>query len=131
MRKVASREELIASLEELCREPGHRKYLGDQARRYAVETFDTEAYGRELVAFAKSILHERIILDLADRVADRVGEMAVDPAMLTMLSRIPSEIALIADDRPPPDPYNRRTVTAAVAVGNTRSSVPRGRCGSA
>jgi hypothetical protein len=40
--------------------------LGDQARRYAVETFDSEAYGRELVAFAKSIRHERIVLELAD-----------------------------------------------------------------
>ena len=106
VRKVASREELSTSLEELCREPGHRKYLGDQARRYAVETFDTEAYGRELVAFAKSIRHERIILDLADRVGHRVGEMGVDPAMPTMLDRVSSEIALIAEHRP------TRTLTA-------------------
>jgi glycosyltransferase involved in cell wall biosynthesis len=106
VRKVASREELIASLEEMCREPGHRKYLGDQARRYAVETFDTEAYGRELVAFAKSIRHERIILDLADRVAHRVGEMGVDPAMPTMLDRVPGEIAMLAQHCSP------RTLTA-------------------
>jgi glycosyltransferase involved in cell wall biosynthesis len=106
VRKVASREELSTSLEELCREPGHRKYLGDQARCYAVETFDTEAYCRELVAFAKSIRHERIILDLADRVAQRVGEMGVDSAMPTMLERVSSEIALIAEHRP------SRTLTA-------------------
>ncbi len=106
VRKVASREELSTSLEELCREPGQRKYLGDQARRYAVETFDAGAYGRELVAFAKSIRHERIILDLADRVGHRVSEMGVDPAMPTMLDRVSSEIALIADHRPP------RTLTA-------------------
>ncbi len=109
--KVASREELTASLEVLCREPGHRKYLGDQARRYAVETFGSETYGRELVAFAKSIRHERIVLELADRVAYKVGEMGFDPAMATMLDRVSGEIALIAEDHPPPDPYGRRTVS--------------------
>ena len=105
VRKVASREELTASLEELCREPGHRKYLGHQARCYAVETFDTEAYGRELVAFAKSIRHERIILDFADRVAHRVGELGVDPA-----SHAGSSLQRDRPDRRAPAP--RRTLTA-------------------
>ena len=88
---------------------------GDQAWRYTGETFDSDAYGRDLVAFAKSIRHERIVLELAHRVAHMVREIAVDPAIPTMLDRVSGEIALTAEDRPRPDPFGRRTVSTAVA----------------
>jgi glycosyltransferase involved in cell wall biosynthesis len=112
-RKVSSREGLTATLEQLCQEPGLRRLLGEQARRHAVETFGAKSYGRALVAFAESILHDRVVLDLTDRVARKIVELGTDPATRPILDRVADEIGLFSDnDHPCPDPYSRRVGSA-------------------
>jgi glycosyltransferase involved in cell wall biosynthesis len=114
-RKVTSSDALRESLEELCRDPALRNRMGREARRYASETFDARAYGRNLVAFAESVRRDRVALAMADRLARRSGDLPWFPE--TQLERVAGEISRLADDRETaPDPYGRRA-RAKLAAG--------------
>jgi glycosyltransferase involved in cell wall biosynthesis len=101
VRKVSSREELTSALEALCRNAEYRRDLGERARRYAVQTFDSRRYGRDLIAFADAVREHRVVLGLADRIARMVREMGPGPESHLALRRAAEEIGdLAADDKP-------------------------------
>jgi glycosyltransferase involved in cell wall biosynthesis len=98
VRKVSSRDELVCLLENLCRDPGLRQRCGQQARRYATEHFDTGRYCEKLLAFADSVMRNRIVLDVADNLADLVHEVALGAPAQALLDRVARELGYLLDD---------------------------------
>jgi glycosyltransferase involved in cell wall biosynthesis len=96
--KVASRAELLAMLENLCRDAGLRRRYGEQARDYAVRTFNTTRYTERFLAFAESVMGNRIILDLADNLADLVHEVALGAPAQVLLDRVARELGNLVDE---------------------------------
>jgi glycosyltransferase involved in cell wall biosynthesis len=120
--KVAGREELAAALEVLCADAGRRRALGEAARRYARETFDSRGYGRGLLTFAETLRSHHPVLDLSDRVGRLVREMTDGPGSQVVLERLAGEIGWLADDDPAVSAPRRRRAVSGGAVGVDRST---------
>lgn len=72
-------EDLGAALRALATDPAARKTLGARARRFAEEEFRADKYAAGFLEFAAEVLEAKPLLQVADRMADRLAEMGVSP----------------------------------------------------
>ena len=72
-------EDLGAALRSLVADPAARKTLGARARRYAAEEFRADRYAEGFLEFAREVLDAKPLLEVTDRMADRLALMGVAP----------------------------------------------------
>ncbi len=92
--KISNSEELVPTLERLCKNPAERQRLGTQALAYAKYTFDTERYCRELLEFIDSVQYDRSALAFADSMSEILTEMGADETAQVVKS-VSDEIAML------------------------------------
>ncbi len=98
VQRVSSRQQFAQVLEDLCRDPQLRRRCAEQAREYAVRTFDTADYCRQFLAFAESVMGDRAVLNLADGLADLVREVALGAPARVLLGRVAGEIGSLLEE---------------------------------
>jgi glycosyltransferase involved in cell wall biosynthesis len=96
VRKVASREELLTALTDLCCNSGARLAMAEAAWSYVRKHFDTRQYCRQLLDFIESARLNRPILDLVDRMSDRLLEMQATPESTELIDALENEICRLA-----------------------------------
>ena len=96
VKKVASREELIAALTALCRSREDRQTMAEQAWSYARKTFDTTQYCRHLLDFIDCARLNRPILDLIDGMSDRLLELRANTHSVDLVDTLEREICRLA-----------------------------------
>jgi glycosyltransferase involved in cell wall biosynthesis len=96
VKKVASKEELLTALTDLCRDSQARLAMADQAWNYARKTFDTGQYCRHLLDFVDDARLNKPILDLVDRMSDRLLEMPTNSKPVELVATLEREICRLA-----------------------------------
>ncbi len=77
--KIASPDELKKTLERLCRDPELRDRVGAEARRHALDRFNTGVFCERLRAFVQTVRSVRPVLALTDFLSDRLLEFGPHP----------------------------------------------------
>ena len=93
--KISSEDELVPALETLCRDRSLLSRMGANARRHALERFDTAVYCRRFREFAVAVQSTRPVLELTDLLSDRLlefGQRAPDG----LVARLAEEVAALA-----------------------------------
>jgi glycosyltransferase involved in cell wall biosynthesis len=96
VKKVASKEELLGALTDLCCDPEARLAMADAAWSYARKNFDTTQYCRQLLNFLEDARLNRPILDLVDSMSDRLLELPSKSESLAMVDTLEEEICRLA-----------------------------------
>jgi glycosyltransferase involved in cell wall biosynthesis len=96
VRKIASKEELLPTLVELCRNEEARRAMAMEAWSYARKHFHTKQYCRQLLDFIDSARLNRSTLDLVDRMSDRLLETQGDAVAGDLIDALEREICRLA-----------------------------------
>jgi glycosyltransferase involved in cell wall biosynthesis len=96
VKKVASKEELVAALLSLSRSPEMRSTMADEAWSYARKNFDTKQYCRQFLDFVECARLNRPVLDLVDRMSDRLLEMGATADSADLVNTLEQEICRLA-----------------------------------
>jgi glycosyltransferase involved in cell wall biosynthesis len=96
VKKVASKEELLAALLSLCQSSEARSAMAEEAWSYARKNFDTKQYCRQLLDFIDGARLNRPVLDLVDRMSDRLLEMGANAGCIDMVDILEREICRLA-----------------------------------
>lgn len=96
VRKVASKDELLAALTDLCRNSESRLAMAEEAWSYVRKHFDTKQYCRQLLDFIEYAKLNKPILDLVDHMSDRLLEMGADAESIDLVDTLEREICRLA-----------------------------------
>ncbi len=96
VKKVASKDELLSALTELCRNSEARLAMAEEAWSYARKHFDTKQYCRQLLDFIEYARLNRPILDLVDHMSDRLLEMPANSESAALVETLEREICRLA-----------------------------------
>jgi glycosyltransferase involved in cell wall biosynthesis len=96
VKKVASKDELLTALTDLCRNSEDRLAMARAAWSYVRTHFDTTRYCRQLLDFIESARLNRPILDLVDCMSDRLLEMRANPESVESVEALENEICRLA-----------------------------------
>jgi glycosyltransferase involved in cell wall biosynthesis len=96
VKKIASKEELIAALAGLCQDEEARLSMGLEAWSYVRKHFDTKRYCRELLDFIECARLNRPVLDLIDSMSDRLLEMRANVDSVELIDTLEREICRLA-----------------------------------
>ncbi len=95
--KISSESDLKHALERLCRDEGLRLRMGREARRHALDRFDTGNFCRRLRAFLEEVRSVRPVLALTDLLSDRLLEFGLRPPD-GLPERLAAEVAALTGD---------------------------------
>jgi glycosyltransferase involved in cell wall biosynthesis len=93
--KISSEKELTGALERLCQDAELREALRNNARRHALERFNTAKFCVQLQAFLDKVRSAQPMLALADLLSDRLAEFGAQ-CPDGLVERLASEISLLA-----------------------------------
>ncbi len=96
VKKVASKDELLSALTELCRNSEARLAMAEEAWSYARKHFDTKQYCRQLLDFIECARLNRPILDLVDHMSDCLLEMPANSESAELVETLEREICRLA-----------------------------------
>lgn len=96
VKKVASKEELLTAITDLCRNSEARLAMAAEAWSYVRKHFDTKLYCRQLLDFIESSRLNRPVLDLVDSMSDRLLEMQADAQSVELIDTLEREICRLA-----------------------------------
>jgi glycosyltransferase involved in cell wall biosynthesis len=96
VKKVASKEELLTALTELCRSPEARQSMGEKAWSYSRQNFDTRQYCQQLLEFIDCVRLNQPVLQLVDSMSNRLLELRANVDSADLIDTLEQEICRLA-----------------------------------